>query len=253
MSTVQLIYRVSNSVGFALSLLLNSLLLWLIRKRSPQELRTYSLILTQTCVVDLIYALALVLAMPLIIVVDGQLVILSVGWLAWIPLPANFCLVMSPVVIYIFAFSALGVQFLYRYFVSIHGTRLTHRQYAAMLVVPLALASLAAVLEYIASYPSLELLRHTAEVVGPMLGVPNEEVVPFLGNKSDSQGRALAFLNATVFGTTTGTYALIIWCIYKVGPEMEEFADSPNSELPLPSGGQTDANHKRGPYLHAGE
>jgi len=156
MGTIHIIYRVNNCLGFALALFLNTLLLYLIRKRSPQELRTYSVILIQTCVVDLLFAVALFLAMPIITVVNHSLAMLQGCWLAWIPLPVNFWLVSSTTITYIFSFSALGVQFLYRYLMVVRGTQLTTHQYTSMLAVPLALASLTATLLYTGSYATDE-------------------------------------------------------------------------------------------------
>lgn len=214
MGIVYFIYRVNNCVGFALSLLLNSLLLWLIRKHSPAELSTYSMILTQTCAVDLLYALSIFLAMPITMPVGQALVTFQAGWLAETPLPLNYGLVSSTVIIYIFSFSATGVQFLYRYWAFVRGTHLTIRQYTAMLGVPLALATLTAVLQYIAAQQSNGMMRQIAEVLGPVVGVPSEElIVPAIGSMTSN---AYVLLAMTVFTTNTGTYALIIWCYYRV-------------------------------------
>lgn len=255
MGTIHLVYRVNNCVGFFLALLLNTLLLWLILKRSSEELRTYSIILVQTCLSDLLFALAIAVGVPVITVIDGGLVTFQAGWLAWIPLPTNFCLVSSTISIYIFSFSALGAQFLYRYLASVRGTKLTVRQYTAMLGAPLAVAALTMALQYISTYPSPELMRQTAEVLGPMLGVPCEGlIVPSIPAKTGSAGVAYACLFVTIFGTITGTYALIIWCIYQVSSLVEREEKVlrlvPYSELPLPARDQAAATHSLSPNLH---
>lgn len=215
MGAIHLIYRINNCVGFSLALLLNTLLLWLIWKRSPQELRTYSIILVQTCVVDLLFALELFLAMPIITVVNHSLVMLQGGWLAWTPLPVNFWLVSSTTITYVFSFSALGAQFLYRYLMVVRGIQLTSRQYTAMLGVPFALAALSASLLYTGWYATPVLMNQTAAALGPMLEVPSEGlIVPVIANP---ESIASGLQNLLILGTCTGTYALIISCIYKVG------------------------------------
>ena len=65
-------------MGFALALLLNTVLLWLIYKHNL-ELYTYFIILVQTCVVDLLLSMALFLVMPVVVVVDHALVVLQAG------------------------------------------------------------------------------------------------------------------------------------------------------------------------------
>jgi uncharacterized membrane protein YvlD (DUF360 family) len=47
-----------------LSWLLNGLLLWLISKRTPPAMRVYSLILAQTCVVDILLSTVSALLQP---------------------------------------------------------------------------------------------------------------------------------------------------------------------------------------------
>jgi len=213
MGTIHLVYRVNNCVGFALSLLLNTLLLWLILRHSPSELRTYSIILVQTCVLDLLIALLLVLNMPLVVAVDHALVMFQMGWLSWTALPVNFCIVATTLSILIFHFSALGVQFLYRYLLIVRSIQLTIRQYTAMLGVPLALATITGLLLYIAAYPSLAVMSQVAGVLGPILEVPSEMlIIPAIGAKNS----AYILLSAVILSTCTGTYILIAWCSYAV-------------------------------------
>ena len=178
MGVVQHIYRVNNCVGF-LALLLNTLLLWLILKRSPKELRTYSIILVQTCVLDMLFALALVLTMPVDQPLAGDVPsrLASLDAAAGELLPGG-----DNTTFLIFSFSALGAQFLYRYLVS-STALISPPPVHLMLVVPLTLAVMTATLQYTGAYAPSALANETAALLGPILEIePGDKLVlPSIG------------------------------------------------------------------------
>uniref|UniRef100_A0A915DBF8 G-protein coupled receptors family 1 profile domain-containing protein n=1 Tax=Ditylenchus dipsaci TaxID=166011 RepID=A0A915DBF8_9BILA len=54
--TVSLVHEFNAYLCFSLSFFLNILLMWLISKKSTKEMKQYSLIILQTCIIDLCLA-----------------------------------------------------------------------------------------------------------------------------------------------------------------------------------------------------
>lgn len=99
---------------------MNTLLVFLITRRTPKELQLYSRILLQTCVVDLLFVITSLPVMPVVIVVGERRYMLQAGFSQRLfPSEANFWLVVATVVLFMVASGSLAVQFVYRYLVQV--------------------------------------------------------------------------------------------------------------------------------------
>jgi len=120
------INRISNSLSCGISLCLNTLLIYLIARKSTREMRVYSRILLMTCITDLCYSLILFVTMPISTVIDGNHIILQIGYLfprgcpgineerrVWL----DFTLVMLWALVFMYHVNALPMQYVYRYLI----------------------------------------------------------------------------------------------------------------------------------------
>jgi len=107
--------------SFSASVSLNTLLIYLIRTRSSREMRVYSVLLLQTCVIDLLHSGTVLLAMPMSAVVDENHIILQQGLLPHVGKGAqtqlNFTLVLLWAIVFMYHVNALPSQYIYRYLV----------------------------------------------------------------------------------------------------------------------------------------
>lgn len=73
------VHRVNAYVCFCVGICLNSILLWLVAKKSSENLRVYSRVLVQSVIVDTIYLTTSFFYTPVLLVTDGSLLIYGVG------------------------------------------------------------------------------------------------------------------------------------------------------------------------------
>jgi len=142
MESMESIHRLNGYFCFFIGVGLNTWLVWLVRKRSPVELRPYSRLLLQTAVIDLVYLtitfvympvsclfrlchLLLMLQTPLLqimIISDGAVVVYGVGALALNGLASplsnkwNFVCISACYYMLLMSQCSVAVPFLYRYF-----------------------------------------------------------------------------------------------------------------------------------------
>lgn len=126
------------NVCFLIGVALNLLLIWLILKRSPEELRTYSRVLLQVAAVNLVFLTFTVLVAPVQLSGNQGAITYGVGWLmrvndggagtrAWnFALAAVWCYL-----VYVMQFS-IAVPFIFRYFVVCRGVGLSGSAYGAL-------------------------------------------------------------------------------------------------------------------------
>ena len=137
---------INATVSFAIGCTLNSILIWLILKRSSTELRTYSRVLLQIALLSMAYSTISVLFAPVMLATAQSSVIYGVGWLArendgsaethvW---NANLTHVWS-YLLYLTQFSVI-VPFIFRYFALCRGYALSGATYGALLTVTAATA-----------------------------------------------------------------------------------------------------------------
>ena len=213
--SIRLLYRVNNSVGFGLALLLNALLLTLILLRTPSTMRVYSIILVQACAVDALFATSLFLDTPAMLAVNQSLVKFPLGFFGTgMTLPWAFLFMLFSPATLIFSFPALGVQFVYRYLVVVREARITARHYLSMLLIPTAIVIAFIPLLYAAFYPSSpEAMAPMAALVAPVLNEPPDDiVVSFIGARSNP---AFGVYSTSLMVLYIGTYVLIVWCNYR--------------------------------------
>lgn len=111
-------HQINNAVCFVVAVFLNSLLLCLIFNRSPAELKQYSRILVQMCLLDLLAATFAFLHGPVFLLSNGSVVLYGVGPLGQSDSHLFNLMVFLPW-IWALAFeqSSLSMQFIYRYLI----------------------------------------------------------------------------------------------------------------------------------------
>ncbi|KAI1695153.1 serpentine type 7TM GPCR chemoreceptor srd domain-containing protein [Ditylenchus destructor] len=113
---------------------LNALLIWLVLTKSVKEMKIYSKVLLQTCVIDLLMILLVLLIQPIYVVFEGYNVLLSNGLLKNASPPYNFILML----IWFFGacFSTISscVPFIYRYLLLCRLKNLTLLTYFKLLL-----------------------------------------------------------------------------------------------------------------------
>lgn len=213
--SIRTLYRLNNTVGFTLALPLNAILLICIFWHTPKEMRAYSVVLAQVCIMDMVVASAWFSFMPCMVTIDGALLKFPLGYFHFedIPMPTLFWFSSFNSGAVIIGFSSIGVQFLYRYLMMVRQARLGARHYFAMLTVPVALTVIAVWLTYVAYYPTPETMAAMAVKVADLLEEPGstEVIVPFISKP------IIAYQVRNDFFTLVlvSTYTLIVFCAYK--------------------------------------
>ena len=132
---------------FLIGITLNTMLLWLILKRSPASLRTYSRVLLQSAVTNMVCLTATVLYSPVQLASAKGSLTYGVGWLVRadndIDGTRTWNFTLHSVWVYTVFFSQLSVIvfFLFRYFAVCHGRMLTGLEYGMILTVAAVAAS----------------------------------------------------------------------------------------------------------------
>ncbi|KAL3073965.1 hypothetical protein niasHT_039459 [Heterodera trifolii] len=114
------IHRLNASISLFLALCLNAILILLVVKRSPKELKVYKRILLQTAIVDIVLSVFLFLSQDITLSTNRWLLVLSVSQFSdYFLLPAQFGVLLIHIwlIVHFFSLSGLCVQFVYRFLV----------------------------------------------------------------------------------------------------------------------------------------
>lgn len=132
-------HLINTSTCLVIGYVLNITLLWLISKRTPQEMLIYRPILYLSTITDLVYLAVYIVVQPVMIIDSGLCAIISLGPLGWLPQPWNFVLISHWMFFYQFSQYSLGVPFVYRYMVICKERQYGLRAFLSMLIVPVGL------------------------------------------------------------------------------------------------------------------
>uniref|UniRef100_A0A915EH27 G-protein coupled receptors family 1 profile domain-containing protein n=1 Tax=Ditylenchus dipsaci TaxID=166011 RepID=A0A915EH27_9BILA len=115
MGTTSILQEINAYLCFCLALFFNILLVWLIWKKTTKEMKHYSLILLQTCVIDLCLTSVSVFVQPAMLYIDSYLIFYQNGLARAINEP--FDMLLFPIWLFsnYIAISSNAVQFFYRY------------------------------------------------------------------------------------------------------------------------------------------
>src|SRR3954447_13311254 len=89
------LYRINNTVAYVLSIYTNLLLVVLILKKTPKELKLYSVILLQVCVVDFLYSTIYFVDMPVGVSVNGTQYYMQTGFFQDVPYLPNYLMLCA--------------------------------------------------------------------------------------------------------------------------------------------------------------
>ncbi|KAL3071513.1 hypothetical protein niasHT_031877 [Heterodera trifolii] len=114
------IHRLNASISLFLALCLNAILILLVVKRSPKEMKVYKRILLQTALVDIALSVLSFLSQDVGISTNGWTLVLSVSQFSdYLSFSAQFgkLLINSWLMVQFFSVFGLCVQFVYRFLV----------------------------------------------------------------------------------------------------------------------------------------
>ncbi|KAI1706122.1 serpentine type 7TM GPCR chemoreceptor str domain-containing protein [Ditylenchus destructor] len=118
-----------------LGIFFNSLLIWMIVYRSVAEIRPYSRILLQTCVIDIYTVVTMIVVQPVFAIVSGWNVMHENGIARHLPLPYNVILMLLWIFGYYFSIISNALQFFYRYLVLCREMKISPLHYLLMLLI----------------------------------------------------------------------------------------------------------------------
>ncbi|KAL3101963.1 hypothetical protein niasHS_003372 [Heterodera schachtii] len=135
---------------------LNSLLIWLLLRRTSNEMRAFSQLLVQTCVVDLLVLVLAALVLPVFFVENGIGFDVMAGPLQSLPNPANHFVFMLWFGLFYFSIEGIAVQFIYRYLTICRKVPMDIPKYFGLLSVALLFEFSVAAALSISCYPSTD-------------------------------------------------------------------------------------------------
>ncbi|KAI1715038.1 serpentine type 7TM GPCR chemoreceptor srd domain-containing protein [Ditylenchus destructor] len=130
-----LFYSTTCWICFAFGVALNSLLIWLVLFKTVGEMKSYSKILLQSCILDLYTLCMAVLVQPVYIMLDGYMIMLQNGQFRPTGQPWNFIMAELWVFGYYFSIISIVIQFLYRYLVLVKASNVTAGKLFLMLLI----------------------------------------------------------------------------------------------------------------------
>uniref|UniRef100_A0A914HX94 G protein-coupled receptor n=1 Tax=Globodera rostochiensis TaxID=31243 RepID=A0A914HX94_GLORO len=195
---------------------LNLLLIWLLLRRTSKEMRVYSQILVQTCVVDLLVLVLGELVQPVFFVDNGIGHDLMAGPLQIVPNPANHIVFMLWFGLFYFSTEGLAVQFVFRYLTICRKMPMNTLKYFALLTVALLFETVVALALTLSSYPGAQHQQIDDPKVLLALGTQRKLT---LALRSDSSDPFVVECFLLLFLSDTFIYATILICAQMVGTE----------------------------------
>ncbi|KAI1727236.1 serpentine type 7TM GPCR chemoreceptor str domain-containing protein [Ditylenchus destructor] len=173
------VYSTTSWICFVLGSMLNGLLIWLVMKKSPRELKAYNCILVQTCVVDLFALILSVMVQPIYIMLEGSNLMLQNGLFRSTTQPVNFIMAELWVLGYYFSIVSIVIQFIYRYLTVCRNVTVTPIIHMTMLFAGAFIVSGYNGLLYFAMYPRHELSETMNQSIRQFFdyGFPEDEYI----------------------------------------------------------------------------
>ncbi|KAI1706123.1 serpentine type 7TM GPCR chemoreceptor srd domain-containing protein [Ditylenchus destructor] len=195
-----------------LGIFFNSLLIWMIVYRSVAEIRPYSRILLQTCVIDIYTVVTMIVVQPVFVIVSGWNVLYENGSARFLPLPYNVILFLLWHFGYYFSIVSNALQFLYRYLILCREMKISALRYLLMLLTASIPVFVYLWILYNVTYPDPS--RPIASLTAQIFSDINESVEIMMLAYSNT-------LSVYLFCLYTGTfnvacYAVIIICGIKI-------------------------------------
>ncbi|KAF7636793.1 hypothetical protein Mgra_00003739 [Meloidogyne graminicola] len=208
--------------AFCIGVTLNSILIWLIIKKSPKEMRVFSHILLQTCFADLIMLTINVLTQPIYTSDEGIGIVLLNGPVHNLnSLPQNLMLFIWDNCFF-FSFFGFAAQFVYRYLIVNRNINVTSIQYfitlfCVLLPMDFAFASLL----YATGFPQTGQDKCCSNlIILQILEWDNNPVDKFQLAQRAGSFYSIAWLVVTFF--ITAAYSIIFFCAFTIRKFIKE-------------------------------
>uniref|UniRef100_A0A915ETQ1 G protein-coupled receptor n=1 Tax=Ditylenchus dipsaci TaxID=166011 RepID=A0A915ETQ1_9BILA len=212
-------YTINFWLAFACGMTLNIVLIWLICKRSTNEMKAYSRILMQACIIDIYTLVVAAIGEPVYFIYEGVPMVFLNDRAAYKSEALRFTLVQLWYFGLYIATGSCAIQFLYRYLMLCRGMEVTTVLYAIMLGISAFLVWMINCAAYIASYPKDYEL--TGKKVGLYWNTNGDEVI--IGAFADPRSNSwLACCTAITFYNLF-CYAIIVFCGLRIRNESRTF------------------------------
>nr|CAD2164082.1 unnamed protein product [Meloidogyne enterolobii] len=200
--------------AFCIGLTLNCILIWLIIRKSPKEMRVFSHILMQTCCADLIMLTINLLAQPIYASDEGVGIVVLNGPMRHLgTLPQNLILFIWDNCFF-FSFFGFAAQFIYRYLILNRNINISSTQYFIALICILFPTDfvLASIL-YVAGLPQVGKDKCCSNpVILQLLEWDNGDKIQLA--QSAGGFYSIAWIVVSIFITTA--YSTIFCCAYAI-------------------------------------
>uniref|UniRef100_A0A915DIH1 Taste receptor type 2 n=1 Tax=Ditylenchus dipsaci TaxID=166011 RepID=A0A915DIH1_9BILA len=214
---VAAVHKINCWIVVVLGIFLNSLLLWLIKKRSSKELELYSKILRQACLIDFLSLFVIAAVQPIYVIYDGYNIMLSNGFLGWLAFPYSSNGMALWFFCFYFAIISNCVPFVYRYMVLCRRQMISALMYLSMLLVCATLLSVYIACLIWSTYPDEKKMHQ----------INASALFDYLNFEEDSSPRSISLLakaDSFKWAITCGyivmlemlSYSIIITCAIKI-------------------------------------
>ncbi|KAL7080077.1 hypothetical protein ACQ4LE_000610 [Meloidogyne hapla] len=202
--------------ALCIGLTLNFVLIWLILRKSPKEMRVFSHILMQTCCADLIMLTINLLAQPIYASDEGVGIVVLNGPLRQLSsLPQNLFLFIWDNCFF-FSFFGFAAQFIYRYLILNRNMNITSTQYfIALLCILFPTDFVLASMLYIAGMPQAGQDKCCSNtMILQLLEWDNNPGDKFQLAQRAGGFYAIAWIFVSIF--ITSAYSTIFCCAYAI-------------------------------------
>ncbi|CAK5077483.1 unnamed protein product [Meloidogyne enterolobii] len=218
--------------AFCIGLTLNCILIWLIIRKSPKEMRVFSHILMQTCCADLIMLTINLLAQPIYASDEGVGIVVLNGPMRHLgTLPQNLILFIWDNCFF-FSFFGFAAQFIYRYLILNRNINISSTQYFIALICILFPTDfvLASIL-YVAGLPQVGKDKCCSNpMILQLLEWDNGDEIQLA--QSAGGFYSIAWIVVSIFITTA--YSTIFCCAYAIRRFVKEHIKNTKTKSLLP-------------------
>ncbi|KAI1717185.1 serpentine type 7TM GPCR chemoreceptor srd domain-containing protein [Ditylenchus destructor] len=204
------VHQINSYICLVSGITLNSLLIWLIWKKTNGGVRRYSFILLQGCIVDLIYLILASIVQPVILINGGDVLFSQFGIFRYFSRSVN-CITIY-IWIYAFNFTKFSplIQFYYRYLVICRERQVSWTNLLPSLLLIILLPFIVAALCSLANDDTPESFQQIEDIFHASQN--NYSVALFFPQRSN----ILLWAACAIIVFDFIVYKLVIWLAYKI-------------------------------------
>ncbi|KAE9553944.1 hypothetical protein FO519_002870 [Halicephalobus sp. NKZ332] len=220
MSSLRIIHRIGVTTSCILGFSLNSLLVYLILTTKTKELRSYSKLLLQIAICDLLGTFIIGIIQPMVVDVGKNQYMIINGFLSSTTQPLAHILCMITIFTHYFLLSSVAVQYIFRYLVICRSVKMTKKVYTSLLLFPLTMACLNISHAYFGYLPGPGDEDMGARDLNPFLLQPGENTV-FIGGVMKGNAPQTFIGNIIAICIILTVYIVVVFCMYKIHSKMK--------------------------------